>query len=150
MLLASLKDKLTKWRKAAEAHDQEESTSCIEDISDTEDLKDIKTNSLPNKEESDNAYFELVKQCNQQSQLEGDSSPSLLLPAYVPPLEEIYVQVKGSDVVKRLAAKCYIADLIKERDEAIVSAQICRDKVDQLRSVNRRLYCDMHDRIDTI
>jgi len=102
MLLAGLRDKAIKWRKAAEAYEQEESTSDIEDISDTKDLdlKDNETKSLPNKEESDNAYFELVKHCNQQSQLEDGSSPSLLLPAYAPPLEEINIQVKGNDVVK--------------------------------------------------
>ena len=87
---------------------------------------------------------------NQQSQLEDDSSQSLLLPAYVPPLQEITIQVKGKDVVKNLAAKQYIANLIKERDKAIMSVQICRNNVDQLRSTNRRLYCNMHDRIDTI
>ena len=91
-----------------------------------------------------------MKQCNQQSQLHDDSSPSLLLPAYVPPLQEITIQVKGKDVVENLTAKQYITSLIKERDEAIMSAQMCRNKVDELRTANRRIYCNMHDRIDTI
>ena len=78
---------------------------------------------MPSKEESDNAYFQLMKRCNQQSQLHDDSSPSLLLPAYVPPLQEITIQVKGKDVVENLTAKQYITSLIKERDEAIMSTQ---------------------------
>ena len=150
MLLANLKEKAIKWRKAAEAYEQEENSGCVEDIADPEVLKDNKTNPLPNKEESDNAYFQLMQHCNQQSQLEDDSSPSLLLPAYVPPLQEITIQVKEKDVVENLTAKQYIANLIKERDEAILSAQMCRNKVDELRSANRRIYCNMHDRIDTI
>ena len=31
-----------------------------------------------------------------------------------------------------------------------MSAQMCRNKVDELRAANRRLYCNMHDKIDTI
>ena len=150
MLLANLKQKAIKWRKAAEAYEQEETSGCVEDIVDSEILKDNKTKPMPSKEEFDNAYFQLMKQCNQQSQLHDDSSPSLLLPAYVLPLQEITIQVKGKDVVENLTAKQYITSLIKERDEAIMSAQMCRNKVDELRTANRRIYCNMHDRIDTI
>ena len=140
MLLANLKQKAIKWRKAAEAYEQEETSGCVEDIVDSEILKDNKTKPMPSKEESDNAYFQLMKQSNQQSQLHDDSSPSLLLPAYVPPLQEITIQVKGKDIVENLTAKQYITSLIKERDEAIMSAQMCRNKVDELRTAYRRIY----------
>ena len=150
MLLANLKQKAIKWRKAAEAYEQEETSGSVEDTVDDETLKDNRTIPKPNKEESDNAYFQLMKQCNQQSHLRDDSSPSLLLPAYVPPLQEITVQVKGKVAVENVTAKHYLTSLIKERDEAIMSAQMCRNKVDELRAANRRLYCNMHDKIDTI
>ena len=39
MLLANLKQKAIKWRKAAEAYEQEETSGCVEDIVDSEILK---------------------------------------------------------------------------------------------------------------
>ena len=84
MLLANLKEKAIKWRKAAEAYEQEGNSGCVEDIADPE----IKDN-------TNNVYFQLMQHYNQQSQLEDDSSPSLL-PAYVLPLQEITIQVKGN------------------------------------------------------
>ena len=100
MLLANLKQKAIKWRKAAKEYEQKETRGYIEDIVDFKTLQDNKTKPMPSKEESDNAYFQLMKQCNHQSQLHDDSSPSLLLPAYVPPLQEIAIQVKGKDAVE--------------------------------------------------
>ena len=41
-----------------------------------------------------------MQHCNQKSQLEDDSSLSLLLPAYVPPLQKITIQVKENGVVR--------------------------------------------------
>ena len=62
MLLVNLKQKAIKWRKAAEAYEQEETSGSVEDTVDDETLKDNKTIPKPNKEESDNAYFQLMKQ----------------------------------------------------------------------------------------
>lgn len=89
------------------------------------------------KEEINNAYLELVNHCNEESQLQHDSCPSLLLPVFEPVNTEKITTEN-------------ISQLIKECDDALFSARMYRNRVDQLRSMNRKLYCDMHDRIDTI
>jgi len=58
--------------------------------------------------------------------------------------------VKQKCNVQEVEAKKCIDDLIKERDEALLSAKKYRNQVDELRNTNRKLYCEMHNRIDTI
>ena len=114
-------------------------------------LKKIVLKNIPiEMKECENSYFQLTKTLNTKWEFENDSSPSVLLPAYVPPLEDINVQVKGSNRLAKISAKHYIGCLVTERNEAVLSAQLFRNQVDQLRSKNRKLYCEMHDRIDTI
>jgi len=146
MLLARLKEKAIKWRKAYECEDSsEEDITCRNEPNNVNNFENYST-----KEECENSYFQLTKDLNAKSEVENDSSPSVLLPAYVPPLEEVNVQVKGSNGLLKMSAKHYVSRLITERNEAVLSAQLFRNQVDQLRSKNRKLYCEMHDRIDTI
>lgn len=84
------------------------------------------------KGESENSYFQLTKDFNAESELENESNPSVLLPAYVPPLEEVNVQVKGSNGLTKMSPKHYISHLITERNEAALSVQLFRNQVDQL------------------
>lgn len=61
------------------------------------------------------------------------------------------MQVEGSnDVIENLSAKQYIESLREERNIAIRSARLLRSLVDELRRKNRKLHCDMHDKIDTV
>lgn len=145
MLLANFKEKARKWRKAYECED-----SGSEDVSDTTCRNDIDNIDLPTKEECVNSYLKLTEDLNAKSEFESDSSPSVLLPAYPPPLEKVNVQVKGNSGLTNMSAKHYIGHLIAERNDAVLSAQLFRNQVDQLRNKNRKLYCEMHDRIDTI
>ena len=148
MLLANFKEKARKLRKAYECED-----SGFEDVSDTtcrNESNHIDNIDLPTKEECVNSYLQLTKDLNAKSEFESDSSPSVLLPAYPPPLEKVNVQVKGNSGLTNMSAKHYIGHLIAERNDAVLSAQLFRNQVDQLRNKNRKLYCKMHDRIDTI
>lgn len=132
MLLANFKEKARKWRKAYECED-----SGSEDVSDTTCRNDIDNIDLPTKEECVNSYLKLTEDLN--------ASPSVLLPAYPPPLEKVNVQVKGNSRLTNMSAKHYIGHLIAERNDAVLSAQLFRNQVDQLRNKNRKLYCEMHD-----
>ena len=149
MLLASLKEKAIKWRKAYECEDSS-SEGDILDINCENESTVTNSINLPTKEECENSYLQLTKDLNAKSDFENDSSPSVLLPAYSPPLEKVNIQIEGNNGWSNVSAKCYIGHLIRERDEALLSAQLFRNQVDQLRSKNRKLYCEMHDRIDTI
>ena len=148
MLLASLQEKARKWRKEYECAEEDSSEEHTYRNESNDIKNDIKN--CPTKEEYENSYFQLTKTLNAKWEFENDSSPSVLLPAYVPPLEDINVQVKGSNGLAKLSAKHYIGCLVTERNEAVLSAQLFRNQVDQLQSKNRKLYCEMHDRIDTI
>ena len=120
-----------------------EQCSCDSEQSDTEPTSHVPLKVLPSTEETDNAYYQLAKHCNEESQLVHDSSPSLLLPAFTPLVKEDFSIDKGTVIE-------YINDLKKERDDALFTARIYRNQVDKLQSKNRKLYCDMYDNIDTI
>ena len=147
MLLASLKEKAIKWRKAYECEDSN-SEGDISDMNCENESTVTNSINMPTKEECENSYLQLTKDLNTKSK--NDNSPSVLLPAYSPPLQKVNIQVEGDDGLTNVSAKFYIDRLMKERDEALLSAQLFRNQVDQLRSKNRKLYCEMHDRIDTI
>ena len=93
----------------------------------------------------------LIESCNNKFEIEKDCSPSLLLPAFIPPLENIEVVVKESNnVIGKMVAKQYIECLREERHAAISSARLYRGQIDELRKKNGKLYCEMHDKVDTI
>ena len=57
---------------------------------------------------------------------------------------------ESNDVVEKMAAKQYIEYLREEQEAAISSARLYRSQIDELRKKNRKLYCEMHDKVDTI
>ena len=145
-LLASSKEKYIQRMKAAE----ECSSDTVDSDCDSGHQVTPNIKTLPNVEETNNAYLELASHCNEQRQLEHESCPSLLLPAFVPQVKGIFVQLKQNSEVQEVEAKKCIDDLMKKRDEALLSAKTFRNQVDQLRSTNRKLYSEMHNRVDTI
>ena len=64
------------------------------------------------------------------------------------------IYVEGvNDNVKSVASKIvaqHVSQLTKERDDALKVARSYRDQVDGLRTSNRKLFCEMNDRIDVI
>ena len=69
--------------------------------------------------------------------------------------DNVKVYVKGaSDNVKgvasQIAAQQYISQIAKERDKALEMARSYRNHVDELQAKNRRLHCEMNDRVDVI
>ena len=44
----------------------------------------------------------------------------------------------------------YVERLVDERDTAVKTICLLRNKVEDLQSRNRKLYCEMNDKIDTI
>ena len=134
--LAGFKEKYRKRMKAVEECSSDSGESNYESPNSSNIFSQSKF-----KEEINNAYLKLVNDCNEESQLEHDSCPSLLLPAFEPTVTDVNTEKITTE---------NIGQLIKERDDALFSARMYRNRVDQLRSTNRKLYCDMHDRIDTI
>lgn len=87
--------------------------------------------------------------------MSSDNHNSLLLPSFVRPREKLKVFVEGaSDTMQGIASKITaqqcITKLSKERDDALEMARSYRNCVDELRARNRKLYCEMNDRIDLI
>ena len=79
----------------------------------------------------------------------------LLLPSFIDSSSNVKIYVQGAkdvmtNIAARLCAEQYISNLSKERDEAAKAARSYRNQVDNLRSRNRKLYCDMNDKIDVI
>ena len=86
---------------------------------------------------------------------ESENYTSLLLPSFVQPSDNVQVYVQGMDdsvktVATKIVAQQYLSQLTKERDDALNVARSYRDQVDALRTRNRKLYCEMNDRVDTI
>ena len=44
----------------------------------------------------------------------------------------------------------YISQISSERDTALEEARLYRNQVDELRSQNRKLHCEMNNRVDVI
>ena len=96
-----------------------------------------------------NAYIKLVK--NSISELENDCSFSLLLPTIVQPSEQITVHIqRGNNEIEKVAVRECIKNLVDDRDTAIKTVRYLRNQVDDLQSRNRKLYCEMNDKIDTV
>ena len=86
--------------------------------------------------------------------VESNTYSALLLPSFIENSGSIKIYVEGTknmtNVAARISAEQYITNLSKERDEAVKAARSYRDQVDDLQSRNRKLYCDMNDKIDVI
>ena len=151
MLMAKLREKAVKWK-----YDYNHANSCNDDATDDELKPDVQKDINPILHEEEckkvnDTYAMLMESCNNKLEVENDSSPSLLLPAFIPPLEKVEVNVKETNnVIEKMSAKQYIETLREERHAAIRSARLYRSQVDELRRKNRKLYCEMHDKIDTI
>ena len=144
MLLNSMKKRSQERMKASKEYvDSDDSSDNSEPKNQVDISQDCK------KFEVDNAYNNLVE--NSLSEMENNCSPSLLLPAIVQPSEQITVHIKNSsNVVEKLAVKECLENLVDERDTAIKTVRLLRSKVEDLQSKNRKLYCEMNDKIDTV
>ena len=152
MLLAKLQQKTIKWK-----YDYDHADSFNEDSTSTDEKLEGHDTMAPNPilledfKKLNDAYATLMESSNDKEEIDKDSSPSLLLPAFVPPMEKVEVFVKESnDVLEKMAAKQYIESLREERQAAIRSARLYRSQIDELRKKNRKLHREMHDKIDTI
>ena len=147
MLLDSLKKKSLERMKACEEYTES-------DDSDYEESDIINVNpaqDCTDKLEINNAYSKLVE--NSWSEMKEKCSPSLLLPAViVEPSENITgtVHIKNNNETEQIPVKVYVEKLVNERDTAVKTIRSLRNKVEDLQSKNRKLYCEMNDKIDTI
>ena len=87
--------------------------------------------------------------------VETSTYSALLLPSFIENSGSIKIYVEGTkdmmtNVASRISAEQYITNLSKERDEAVKAARSYRNQVDDLQSRNRKLYCDMNNKIDVI
>jgi hypothetical protein len=85
----------------------------------------------------------------------NDNYNSLLLPSFVNNSGSVKVFVEGvnNSIIKtaaKISAEHYIAKVTSERDAALKEARSYRNEIDGLRSKNRKLCCEMNDRIDVI
>ena len=100
-------------------------------------------------------YTQLQMSMCDASKSGSDNYGSLLLPSFIQPCGNVNIIIEGvNDSVKSVASKIvaqhYISQLTKERDNALKVARSYRDQVDGLRSSNRKLFCEMNDKIDVI
>ena len=92
---------------------------------------------------------------DEATQPNTDNYSSLLLPSFVQKSGNVKVFVEGTNdsvitTATKISAEYDIAQLTSERDAALEEARSYRDQVDNLRSKNRKLYCEMHDRVEVI
>lgn len=149
MLMEKLRQKAIQWKYDYDHADNETNTD-----DELEPKVQMKANLISHEEDCkkvNDSYAELMESCNNKFEIEKDCSPSLLLPAFIPPMEKVEVLVKESNnVIEKMAAKQYIEYLHEEQKAAISSARLYRSQIDELRKKNRKLYCEMHDKVDTI
>ena len=125
MLLASLKEKAIKWRKAYECEDSN-SEGDISDMNCENESTVTNSINMPTKEECENSYLQLTKDLNTKSK--NDSSPFCVVTCiFTTPRKGQH----PDDGLTNVSAKCYIDRLMKERDEALLSARLFRNQVDQ-------------------
>ena len=143
MLLKSMKKRSQERMKASEEYVNSDDGSNSSEPINEDKSRDRR------KLEVYNAYTKLVK--NSVSELENDCSPSLLLPAIVQPSEQVTVHVQsGNNELQKVAVRECIENLVDERDTAIKTVRYLRNQVDNLQSRNRKIYCEMNDKIDTV
>ena len=144
MLLKSMKKKSQERMKASKEYvDSDDGSNNSEPINEVNNSRDCK------KFEVNNAYIKLIK--SMKSEMENNCSPSLLLPAIVQPSEQITVHIQSSNnEIEKVAVKKCIENLVDERDAAIKTVRYLRNQVEDLQSRNRKLYCEMNDKIDTV
>ena len=92
---------------------------------------------------------------NEVMQPDSDMYSSLLLPSFVQKCGNVKVFVEGTNnsvlsTASRMTAEHYISQLSNERDAALKEARSYRNQVDELRTKNRKLHCEMNDRVDII
>ena len=147
MLLDSLRKKSLERMKASEEYTES-------DGSDFEETNMVNVNVAQdniNSFEINNAYSKLVE--NTLSEMKDKCSPSLLLPAItIKRSEEITgtVHIKNNNETEQVPVNVYVERLVDERDTAVRTIRLLRNKVEDLQSRNRKLYCEMNDKIDTI
>lgn len=79
---------------------------------------------------------------------------SLLLPSFVQKCLSVKVFVEGTNnsvlsTASRMTAE-HISQLSNERDAALKEARSYINQIDELRTKNRKLHCEMNDRVDII
>ena len=146
MLMESMKKKSQERMKASEEYvDSDNGSDNNEPINEV----DKSTRTDCKKCEVNNAYIKLVKRS--LSEIENNCSSSLLLPAIVQPSEQITVHVQsGNNEVEKVAVEECIKNLVGERDAAMKTVRYLRNQVEDLQSRNRKIYCEMNDKIDTV
>lgn len=146
MLLDSMKKKSLERIKASEEYtdsdDSDYEGSNIINVNPAQDCID--------KLEINNAYSKLVE--NSWFEMKAKCSPSLLLPAVIEPSENVTgtVHIKNNNETEQMPVKVYVERLVNERDTAVKTIRSLRNKVEDLQSKNRKLYCEMNDKIDII
>ena len=107
-------------------------------------------------EQIDDDYSTLQQSLlNEVMQPGSNKYSSLLLPPFVQKCGSVKVFVEGTNnlvlsTASRMTVEHYISQLSNERNAALEEARSYRNQVDELRTKNRKLHCEMNDRVDVI